>query len=206
MGSEGAIILITGRSRVSFSNSSVGRLEETGRGGFSRLISRIKKGRVESIWRVQRARMINNNSSASKCHAEGGRWKADNGTTEKWSGLQDARRRGGRDAVRRDASIRSVTAQTAPRAIHPPWLSPCLHRFPCACDSLVFHGYRLAKRRTLDKLCLWLRVHVHACISLRFLPFFIRKIESRLVRIRSGTWPRAVISRTSDIDHVNRSA
>lgn len=151
---------------------------------------------MESIWRVQRARMINNNSSASKCHAEGGRWKADNGTTEKWSGLQDARRRGGRDAVRRDASIRSVTAQTAPRAIHPPWLSPCLHRFPCACDSLVFHGYRLAKRRTLDKLCLWLRVHVHACISLRFLPFFIRKIE-----ISIGTNPIRDLAACSDLSN-----
>ena len=51
MGSEDAIILITGRSRVSFSNSSVGRLEETGRGGFSRLISRIKKGE----WKVSGA-------------------------------------------------------------------------------------------------------------------------------------------------------
>lgn len=73
--------------------------------------------------------------------SRGGKWKADNGTTEKWSGLQDARRRGGRDAVRRDASIRSVTAQTAPRAIHPPWLSR-VYTGSRVSVTLVFRSYR----------------------------------------------------------------
>lgn len=149
--------------------------------------------------------MINNNSSASKCHAvEGGRR-----TTERPKSGQACRMRG--EGVGEMPCVETPrSAQSPPRPRRERSIRRGFRRVytgsrvPVTLSSSI--GYRLAKRRTLDKLCLWLRVHVHACISLRFLPFFIRKIESRLVRIRSGTWPRAVISRTSDIDHVNRSA
>lgn len=140
--------------------------------------------------------------------SRGGRWKADNGTTEKWSGLQDVRRRGGRDAVRRDASIRSVTAQTAPRAIHPPWL-PRVYTGSRASVTLVFQSYRPVSPRSdarcPDKLCRW-RLRAYTCTRIfpPLPPFsFIKKDWISRYRVDPDLVACSDLGRDSDIDHVN---